>query len=437
VGGSATDEWSWSSFGGRFGYPSAIVFHQQRMVLGGSVKQPQSIWGSIQGNIESFEKGITDKDAYSFTIAANKKNPIVWMVSNQFLNIGTLGGEFTVSSNGPSITPSDIAIHQIGQYGSAKEVRPLIANGFTIFCQAGGSRLRELRFDESSRRNFARDLNKLTDHIVHGDSIIKYMVYQAEPYKVIWVIVGKMLYALTYETDEEVYAWSKQDVGGEVVSIAVVPNGVDDRLWMVVKRSGKYYIEYLSNFFQRTDPLDGAIFLDSSLSYTGRETSILTGLGHLEGSLVSVLNNGSVDIHYPVVDGKIKLQFPTTKCTVGLPLKSSWQSMRFDDSADHGGVDQGKPKLISSVIFRLDATGSGLMYGKGTVDRMFAENEHTTYVVRKTTDFMDSPPDLLNGDTYRQPITGGRDPQYMLRLEHEDPVPCTVIGLILTVDTTV
>lgn len=428
--GNATDEWAFSSFGGRFGWPTAIVFHQQRMVLGGSLQQPQTIWGSVQGDIENFTEGTDDDKAYEFTIAANKKNPIDWLVSNLQLDIGTLGGEFIVSSSGSSITPTDVNIQQVGQYGSSAGVQALIANGFTVFVQAGARKLRELRFDENSQRNFARDLNKVAEHI--ADQGITKIIYQAEPYQIIWCIIGSELYALTYETDEDVFAWSRQDCG-DVVSIASIPNGGFDRLWIVVNRDGNFYIEYLSNFYRREYDISDAVFVDSSLKYEGPEIQTITGLDHLEGKEVNILNEGSVGPSQTVANGEITLQFPTTKCVIGLPYKAAWQSMRLEGGSNDG-LGQGKSKRLSQAIFRLESTGAGLVYGKGNLDLEF-DTYSNELAVRSTTDDMDSPPSLLNGDTYRQPVDGGTDTQYMFRVEHEEPTPCTIISLILTQDT--
>lgn len=429
--GIETSEWYWGAFGGRFGWPTAIVFHQQRMVLGGSLEQPQTIWGSVIGDIESFQEGVEDDQAYEFTIAANKKNPIAWLASNVILNIGTLGGEFFASSSGASITPSDVDIQQIGTYGSAQTAPPLIANGFTVFVQAGGRKLRELRFQEETQRNYARDLNKVAEHI--ADAGIKQIVYQAEPYQIIWVVIGQELYALTYESDEDVYAWSRQSVGN-VQSIATIPNNGNDRLWMMVERDGGYYIEYLTKFYRRSDNLDDACFVDSSLLYEGAETQTLTGLGHLEGKTVSVLNEGSVGPQQVVTGGQITLQYPTTKCVVGLPINSKWQSMRFEGGSNDG-IGQGKSKRVNEIILRLDSTGAGLTYGKGNLNLEFDNGYSGSIPVRNTNDNMDGPPSLFDGDTYRQPMTGGTDQQFMCRLEHSDPVPCTIISLILGVDT--
>lgn len=429
VGGAATDEWFWSAYGGRFGWPSAIVFHQQRMVLGGSLEQPQTIWGSVQGDIENFQEGTEDDESYEFTIAANKNNPMKWLVSNIILEAGTLGGEFTISSVGSSVTPTDVNIQQIGQYGSSS-VAPLIANGFTVFVQSSNRKMRELRFDEDSQRNYARDLNKVAEHI--ADAGIDQMVYQAEPYQVIWVVIAGELYALTYETDEDVFAWSRQDCG-EVLSIATIPKSGSDRLWLVVKRDSNYYIEFLTDFYRRTNQIDDACFVDSSLQYEGSEIQTITGLDHLEGRTVKILNNGSIEPDNVVSGGRVELQFPTTKCVVGLPVESAWQSLRLEGGSNDG-LGQGKSKRISNIIFRLEDTGAGFVYGKGTTDKEFSSFK-TELPIRSTTDNMDEPPRLYNGDTYRQPIDGGSDTQYMLRIEHNEPVPCTVIAVILTQDT--
>jgi len=248
------------------------------------------------------------------------------------------------------------------------------------------------------------------------------------------VIIGTELYALTYETDEDVFAWSRQDCG-EVISIATIPDGGNDRLWMVVKRSGNYYIEYLTDFYRRTDLIEDACFLDSSLLYEGVEVETLTGLDHLEGQEVHVLNNGSVGRPQTVTGGEITLQFPTTKCAVGLLITSAWQSMRLEGGSNDG-VGQGKAKKVTSLIFRLEETGAGLSYGKGGVNKSFyGPYSLVDLPVRNTNDDMDSPPGLLTGDVWRQAFEGGTDPQMMIRVEHSSPVPCTIISIICTVDT--
>lgn len=433
VNGDATDSWSWGSFGGTFGWPSAVTLHQQRLVFGGSTNEPQTVFGSVTGDISSFEEGTDDDDAFQFTLAANKKNPISWLVSNVNLGIGTLGSEFSMTSSGSAITPTDVSITQIGQYGSKADCAPLIANGFTLFSQAGGRKLRELRYDYNSERNYARDLNKTAEHIVNGGNPISQIAYQSEPYQIVWARVGEELYAFTYETEEDVSAWSRQAVGN-VQSIATIPNGDTDRLWMVIERNGNYYIEYMTDFFTRDKDISDAVFVDSSLAYEGEEVSTLTGLDHLEGETVNVLNNGSVEESKIVSGGSITLSNATTSCVVGLPVKSAWQSMRLEGGSNDG-VGQGKAKKLSKVIFRLEKTGAGLRYGKGTIDSEFSGNQISEIDVRSTTMNMDTPPDLLSGDTGNLPIGGGSDSQYMLRIEHEAPTPCTIIAVMLTVDT--
>lgn len=439
---SASKDWSVGSFSAG-SYPSALTFHQQRLLFAGTSQEPQTFWGSSLTDIEDFKEGGNDDDAYQHKIAAERKNPIQWIISNIDLQIGTLGNEFIVKSRGGAITQSDVNIQRVSSYGSSSSSSAVVSNGFTLFVQQGGRKLRELRFDDGTQRNFARDLNKVAEHIASKG--IKSLAVQNEPYQLVWSIVNGKLVSLTYETDENVFAWHKHDVSGEVVSIATVPFQSQDRLWLCVKRNingqVRYYAEFLTKFFERDMSLDDAVFSDSSLSYSGAPISHITGLDHLEGELVTAIADGATDdLFYKVIGGAITLQSPASKITVGLPYKSSWQSMRLDGGSPDG-VGQGKAKQVKSIILRLDATGSGLKYGRGDFtggNATIASNLYNALPIvktRSTSDKMDAPPPLLSGDTPDLPFTGGTSKEFFIRLEHDLPLPCTIISIIAQVET--
>lgn len=440
--GNATDDWAYGSFYSG-SYPSSLTFHQQRLLFGGTNNEPQTFWASTITDIEDFNEGTNDDDAYQFKLAAERKNPIQWMISNIDLQIGTLGSEFVASSRGGAITPTDVNIKRVSSYGSSSTFGAAVSNGFTLFIQQGGRKLRELRFDEGTQRNFARDLNKVAEHITSQG--IKSLAVQNEPYQLVWAIVGGSLACLTYETDENVFAWHKHDISGEVVSIATVPFESQDRLWICVKRNiegqDRYYAEFLTPFFERSNSLDDAVFLDSSLSYSGPPISNVTGLDHLEGLEVSALADGATDdVSYTVTGGQITLQSPASKITVGLPYKAAWQSMRLEGGSPDG-VGQGKAKQIKSIIFRLDATGSGLKYGRGDYiagQPAIAQNLYDVLPfvkTRSTSDRMDAPPPLIFGDTPDLGFTGGTSKEFFIRVEHDLPLPCTIIALIAQTET--
>ncbi len=100
----------WSA---EFGYPGAATLYQQRLVLAGSPKYPQTIWMSETGIYLSFELGTDDDDAISFTVSSDQINPIVHLAQMNTLIALTSTGEFTITGGGESaITPTNISVKE-------------------------------------------------------------------------------------------------------------------------------------------------------------------------------------------------------------------------------------------------------------------------------------------------------------------------------------
>lgn len=445
-GSVSTDYWAFGAFSDESGYPSAVIFHQQRLVFGGTSNNPQSFWGSTLDDIEDFER-TTDEDdseSYFFTLAATKRNPICWMKSaNNKMYIGTIGAEFIVTSSGSSITPTDVSVTPSSSYGSKRTCDAISSNGYILFPQLGGKRLRQMTYDYNTDRFYAKDLNKVAEHI--ANSGIDQMTVQNEPYSLIWATIAGNLAALTYETEEDVYAWHRHDISGsvdgdgDVVTVCCIPYDSEDRLWLAVERNGSYYVEYMESYFYRTDDMTDAWFVDSGLQYNGDSTTTISGLDHLEGYTVDVLADGAVHPQCTVSSGGITLDYSASIVTVGLHYDSVYQSMRFEGGSQTQ-VGQGKAKQVKNVILRLDAAGAGLYYGLGSLSEGSAVispklDDLELVLTREADGEMDNPPDLIFGDTPKIPGVGGWSMDYMFRLEHRLPTPCTVLGIIAQIDT--
>ena len=82
----------------------------------------------------------------------------------------------------------------------------------------------------------------------------------------------------------------------------------------------------------------------------------LGGLDHLEGSLVQVVADGSVQTPKRVVDGSVTLDSPASTAIVGLGFTAQLQTPRLETKA--GGTSQGKKKTMTQAIVRVkDARG--------------------------------------------------------------------------------
>ncbi|EAM3249385.1 hypothetical protein DXI69_25900, partial [Salmonella enterica] len=133
-----------------FGYPGAVTLYQQRLVLAGSPKYPQTIWWSETGVYLSFEIGTGDDDAISFTLSSDQLNPIVHLAQMNTLIALTYGGEFTITSgNDAAITPTNISVKNPSPYG-CNGIRPVRVGTEIMFVQRAGRKLYAVAYDPDS-----------------------------------------------------------------------------------------------------------------------------------------------------------------------------------------------------------------------------------------------------------------------------------------------
>jgi hypothetical protein len=86
----------------------------------------------------------------------------------------------------------------------------------------------------------------------------------------------------------------------------------------------------------------------------------LTGLGHLEGMVVTGLADGNVIPLQQVAGGQITLQAPASAVVVGLPFVAQGQTMHADMP---GQMIQGKRKRVQGVTMRF-ANSRGVQLGQ-------------------------------------------------------------------------
>ena len=151
---NATANWQLGAFSDTTGHPSCVTFFEQRLVFAGTTNQPQTIFFSRSGDYENMDANIggtiADDDAIIYTIASNQVNAIRFMTSTRTLNIGTAGGEFTVSGGGTdsAVTPTNILIKKQSNHGAAN-VDAIAVGNATLFLQRAKRKIRELAYNLS------------------------------------------------------------------------------------------------------------------------------------------------------------------------------------------------------------------------------------------------------------------------------------------------
>ena len=432
---NATDEWSLGAFSETTGFPRACAFYEQRLVFAGTTSQPQALFFSVAGDFENMTESDTDSSAMNYTIGSNQVNRILYLASARSMVVGTTGGEFVVRASGTDepITPTNIQIKQQATYGSA-DVQPVQAGSYTLFVQRAKRKLRELGYVYDTDAYQAVDLTILADHV--SENGLVELAYQQEPFSLVWATTGDgRLIGMTYRREEQVVAWHQHKLGGTFTSggttynhgfvenIAVIPGELNqDNLYMVVKRTingaTRRYVEILSDIDFGTDIQD-AIFVDSSLTYSGSSTSSLSGLDHLEGQTVSVLEEGAAHPDKTVASGSISTDRATTKAQVGLGYTSTLKTVRLE-AGSASGTAQGKIKKIHSVIIRFFRT-VGCSVGTSL-------DNTDTIPFRDSSDPTDTAVPLFTGDKTIE-AQPSWDTEGSIVVKQTQPLPMTIVGI--------
>jgi len=228
--GSGAAVWSLGAWSATTGYPRTVSFFEQRLVFGGSLSYPQTIWASESGLYEEFDVGDgSAADAFIYTIAANKVNVIRWLAPSRDLIVGTVGGEFKVGRPaGEPLKPDNVNIAQQTTYGGYT-TQPIQIGSEVLFVQRQQRKVRSFayRFEDDAYQ--APDMTLLAEHIT--DTGIVDVDYAQEPDSIYWAArTDGTLLGMTYHREEDVVAWHRHIFGGSNKFIFNGATGVLDYL---------------------------------------------------------------------------------------------------------------------------------------------------------------------------------------------------------------
>jgi hypothetical protein len=471
-GTSYWEEGAWSEYRG---YPRAIAFYEQRLFLAGSDSDPSVLWGSRSAAYEDFEDGADDDDALIYRITSGLADTIRWLMSGRVLTAGSSAGEYAIaaSSQNEALTPSNFKANPQTSYGTSS-TPPIRINQAVLYPQRQGDpdnasrKLREFAYSYESDSFNSTDLTVFSEHIF-SDGLTR-LAYQVEPDSIVWVArTDGQLAACTYERSQEVIAWHRHVLGGEsarVNTLGVIPGAGGDELWLSVTRflgdpadvgvlvteDGDFnfvtedgdrfiteetetvrYIEVMQAPFRDDAEKDDAFFVDSGLTYTGDPTTTISGLWHLREQNVKYLYNGSVGTGTVSATGRLTLTSETTKCHIGLTYTAILETEDLEAGAQ-AGTAQSRAKRISEVYLRLINS-----LGAATVVTTPADPNETirseTLYFRTGEMGHGASPDLFSG-LKQVDHPGGWERYARIRVEHADPLPFHIGGLVAEMSTT-
>lgn len=255
--------------------PGAVGYFQGRKLFGGSTLNPETVWGSRSGVFENFtvSSPIQDDDAITFALAGSRVNLVrSFAKANRALLVFGSDSEWVVTGDAAGvIRPTDINADDPTANG-ASILPPIKIDKRVLYVQANGSIVRDFFGDYLGWHG--TDLTLFSTHLFDGHTIVDW-AYQRTPHSIVWCVRDDgVLLGLTNIDDQQMLAWHRHDTDGAVENVCVIPEGTEDALYLVVRRTvnGAAH-RYLERMASRTFAhVADAVLMDAALSYDGRNT---------------------------------------------------------------------------------------------------------------------------------------------------------------------
>lgn len=406
-GTAATADWDEQAFSPLRGWPITTVFHQNRLVIGGSRDLPNRLWMSRSADLWNFNLGTgLDDESIEFAILSDQVNAIRAVVSGRDLQVFTSGAEYLVT--GKPLTPTNVQVYRQTAIGSRvdRQVPPRDVDGATLFVSRNGHELREFVYTETEDAYQATDLALLAAHLVTQPVDQDY-----DPGRRLMFVAMSdgSLAALTIYRVEDVTAWTKLTTDGAIRSVAVA--GPD--VYVLIRRDTVWTVERF----------DDESFFDAAL--TGEHetaTLVWSGLEHLEGRTVGVLADGVVRENLVVHAGCITLATPARTVHAGLPFAHIVEPLPPNLLAQ---MNAGSRVRLVEVGFRLLSTAAlAVDLGRGLIDlplHRFGPQPNDG-----------APPVPVTGDRRLRRLGWVRDIDKPLwRIEQDTPLPFTLLSVVM------
>ena len=492
-----TEIWFLGAFFGDDGsasasYPFNGEGYQQRQLLTGSPEFPDYIFASITGEVDDFAPLSPDAEVLatsgiSYKVKADRTPIVRTITAKDDLLIGTETGlqRGRSPSDGDPITPTNLRVTPEESKGTI--IPPILIGTDLLYIQRSGKRVNQVGFNIRVNGYEAQDTTVLADHLfeIDGKEAVDF-AYKQEPVSTLWVArQDGRLACLTYEKQQEVYAWTQHALGGKTLEAGdTLTNGAwyriranttdftlygaptndaytvfqstgiptlasddwleevgyvesvislpsidkkEDWLYVLVQRGDQKTIERLSSPFKPSHPQDkeSMVYLDSctTIDLGGTPTKVVTdaSLARFNGKTVSVVADGAVQPDVAVSGNSFTLQDAASDY-VHVGWKYRGIIRPLEINTEGiAGTNQGKRRMTHALTVRV-RNSLGFKYGVSLDDLDIEEFSRTT---RR----MDQGPPLISGDR-RVEFRSGWDRKSDLYIVQDLPYPLTVVSLM-------
>jgi hypothetical protein len=406
-----TTSWEEQSYSVLRGFPGAVTFHQNRLVFGGTLSQPDSIWFSKSGQYYNFDVGIgKDDEAIHITASIGEINQIRHLVSNRDLQVFTATSEMYIPAfSSQPITPTNIIVRRQTPFG-CDFVRPQPLDGATLFVQKGGAIVREYVFSDVESAYIANPISLISSHLIKTPIEMNTMygaMSRSESYVFVTNYNGTVS-VFNSNKGEERAGWTEFTTQGFFNSTVTI----DDRVFASVIYDQGDNVEVFA-----ICEFDEAYNTDISSIYSGTAGVFDVSDYYEDGAVLNVVDRNNYVGEFTVVNGEIDVSAidpNLTEAEIGLKFNVTLTTNPLDISTGSGPVT-GTPRRIGSVVVDLHNTLSATVNG-------------ANLVLRNVTDDLSMQVNSFTGKKDFRLMGYSRDPQ--ITITQSAPLALQVNGIV-------
>ncbi len=335
-------------------HPGAVGYFQGRRWFAATLNQPQDVWGTRSGTESdlSYHLPLVDSDRIYFRVALREFAEVRHIVPTQHLLLLTSSGELRITPrNSDVLTPTGIDVRPQSYIGSSY-VTPQVQGAFVAFAAERGGRVWVTSFDLAGDTFIPADLSVRAAHLFDGFQVVDSALARAPSPTLLYTSsVGKLL-GCTFLPEQNVRGWYQFDTAGTIESVAAVPEGDEDRLYLLVQRGSTRYVERMEPQADATRSL--GMFLDAAVT-AGAGTVV--AVPHPNGTSLDALVDGKVFKGLIVAAGNVTLPVAAvTTAHVGLRYTSQVITLPLALSLE--AFAQGRQLNVNRPTLRVRASGS-------------------------------------------------------------------------------
>lgn len=358
---SASNDWSFGSWSGAYGYPSCVTFFQDRLCFAANNRQPYMVWMSRTGDYYNFgtervNGTVTDDSAVAISFISRKDYRILHMLAHADLIIMTEGNEWIING-AETVTPTNVS-PRVQTSRGCTDVVPEMIGGQTIYVQRHGKTVRDMQYNFGTDSYDGMDLTILAKHITQ-DTYIVDSAYRQEPdYMVFFVLNDGTAACLTYVNEQRVYAWCRMVTNGTIRAVETISTPLYDDVYFVVKRGSTNYLERLSEYPHDDNP-HSYVLLDCAAHANNVTATDTITAAWLANKTVDVLADGRYIADLKANgSGTVTLPVKCKNWVMGIPYRSIWELPNIEMMLRDGTL-QGRRKKVAEVILRLERSLGG------------------------------------------------------------------------------